>query len=102
MKKKSIRLLLMLFMGMWSTLAFSQAKKTITGTVKDDAGAPLIGATVKVVGTKTATATDAEGNFSIQAASSNQLEITSVGFESQQVAIGNQSEINITLNRANS
>ena len=102
MKKKSIRLLLILFMGMWSTLAFSQAKKTITGAVKDDAGAPVIGATVKVAGTSTATATDEDGNFSVQAASTDQLLITSVGFENKQIAVGNQSEISVTLSRTNS
>lgn len=102
MKRKSIRLLLLLFMGLWSTLAFSQAKKTITGVVQDEAGAPVIGASVKVVGSTTGVATDADGNFSIQAASTNQLLITSVGFDEKQVTVGNQSEISITLNRANS
>jgi TonB-dependent SusC/RagA subfamily outer membrane receptor len=89
-------------MGLWSTLAFSQAKKTITGVVQDEAGAPVIGASVKVVGSTTGVATDADGNFSIQAASTNQLLITSVGFDEKQVTVGNQSEISITLNRANS
>lgn len=101
MKKKSIRLLLILFMGLWSTLAFSQAKKTITGAVKDETGAPVIGASVKVVGTNTGTATDADGNFTISVAPTNQLLITSVGFDNQQIPVGDQSTITVTLQRAN-
>ncbi len=100
MKKKSIRLLLLLFMGMWGTLAFSQAKKNITGVVKDETGAPIIGASVKVVGTNTGVATDGDGNFTIAAAPTNQLLVSSVGFENKQVPVGNQSTITITLNRA--
>jgi TonB-linked SusC/RagA family outer membrane protein len=89
-------------MGLWSTLAFSQAEKTITGVVQDEAGAPVVGASVKVVGSTTGTATDADGKFSIEATSTNELLITSVGFDSKQVTVGNQSSISITLNRANS
>lgn len=100
MKKKSIRLLLILFMGMWSTLAFSQAKKSITGVVKDDTGAPVIGASVKIVGSATGVATDADGNFTIQALPTNQLLITSVGFNNKQVAVGDRSGITVTLMRA--
>ncbi|MEO8764034.1 MAG: SusC/RagA family TonB-linked outer membrane protein [Ginsengibacter sp.] len=97
MKRKMNRLLLCLLLGMWSTLAFSQAKKTITGQVKDDSGNPIVGATIKVAGTKTAVATDATGSFNLQATSNDRLTITSVGFEKKELQIGNQSEVTITL-----
>ena len=60
MKRKSIRLLLCMFLGMWSTFAFSQVKKTITGYVKDNSGNPIPGATIKVVGTKKGVASDGD------------------------------------------
>lgn len=102
MKRKSIRLLLVLIMGMWSTLAFSQAKKTITGVVIDDTGIPVLGATVKVVGSKTAVASDENGNFTIEALPTDHLLITSVGFEQKEISVGNQSAISVTLNKTNS
>lgn len=103
MERKTIRLLLCLFVGMWSTLAFSQAiKKTITGFIKDDTGNPIPGATIKVMGTKKAVATDATGKFNVDAAPTDNLLITSVGFEPKEILIGNQSGVTITLNTATS
>ena len=102
MKRKSIRLLLLLFMGMWSTLAFSQVKKTITGVVKDDTGVPVAGATIKVAGSATAVASDDEGNFKIEASSSDKLVVTSVGFGKKEIPVGNQSSIAVILNKENS
>lgn len=97
MKRKTIRLLICLLVGMWSTLAFSQAKKTITGLIKDNTGAPLTGVTVKVKGTKSGVASDAAGRFTIDAATTDNLVITSVGFEKKELRVGNQSVITVTL-----
>ena len=102
MKRKTFRLLFCLFMGIWSSVAFSQVKNKITGEIKDNNGNPIIGATIKVVGSKTAVASDATGKFTIEAASTDQLLITSIGFESKEIRIGNQSVIPITLNTATS
>ena len=102
MKKKSIRLLLCLLVTMWSSFAFSQAKKTITGYVKDDSGNPIPGATVRVAGTKIGVASDATGKFSIQAASTDNLQVSSVGFDAKQVSIGSQTSITIVMTANNS
>ena len=57
---------LLLFIGTFvAQLALAQAQ-AVKGTVLDSSGEPVIGATVKVVGTKQATATDLDGNFTIQ------------------------------------
>jgi len=69
----------------------------ITGTVIDDNGDPLPGATVTVAGTTTGTVTDLDGNYTINAENGSSLVFSFIGFESQKVPIGNQSEINITL-----
>jgi iron complex outermembrane receptor protein len=102
MKRKSIRLLLCMFLGMWSTFAFSQAKRTITGYVKDNTGNPIPGVTIKVHGTKSGVASDGTGKFTIQAAPSDELQLSSIGFQSKQIQVGDQSSLNIVLENSNS
>lgn len=51
----------------------------ITGTVVDAQGEPIIGATVRVKGTKTATVTDLDGHFTLNIRAGQQLEISYVG-----------------------
>ena len=102
MKRKAIRILLCLFLGMWSTLAFSQAKRTITGYVRDNNGNAIPGATIKVAGTKQGVATDGAGKFSIQATSTDNLQLSSVGFEPKELHVGDQTSITIVLNTSTS
>ena len=73
--------------------------QTVRGTVNDEAGEPIIGATVKVQGGNDATITDLDGNFTIKAASNATLTITYVGYVSQQVQVGGRNNITITLKR---
>ena len=73
------------------------AQSIIRGTVNDEAGEPIIGASVQVQGTKTGAITDFQGKFSVEAASNATLNITYVGYESQQVKVNGQSNITITL-----
>ena len=60
--KKNLLLFICAFVAQ---LAFAQAQ-AVKGTVLDSSGEPVIGATVKVLGTKQATVTDIDGNFTIQ------------------------------------
>lgn len=60
-------------------------------------GQPLIGATVLVKGTKDGAITDVDGKFSISAGENAVLQITYVGFISQDVSVGNQSSLKISL-----
>jgi hypothetical protein len=71
----------------------------IKGKVTDEQGQPLQGATVLVKGTSNGTKTDAEGNFSINAASGDVLVISHVGMETSEVKLGGQANISITLKR---
>ena len=73
------------------------AQSIIRGTVNDEAGEPIIGASVQVQGTKTGAITDFQGKFSVEAASNATLNITYVGYESQQVKVNGQSNLTITL-----
>ncbi len=72
-------------------------QKTITGTVNDETGAPLPGATVVVDGTSRGVATDFDGNFSIEAAPGESLLITYVGYAEQRITVGNQDNYTIGL-----
>ena len=63
----------------------NQQKQTVTGTVTDASGEPVIGASVKVKGQKTDTVTDIDGKFSLDAPVGAELEITSIGYTPQTI-----------------
>jgi TonB-dependent starch-binding outer membrane protein SusC len=73
--------------------------RSISGTIKDDTGEPLVGATVRVKGSdNVGTISDANGNFKLSVPDgSTTLVITSIGFTPQEIEIGNQSVIDITM-----
>ena len=73
------------------------AQSIVKGTVKDEAGEPIIGASVQVQGTKTGGITDLNGNFSVQAGSNAVLNISYVGYVSQKVSVGGRSNIAVVL-----
>jgi len=79
------------------------AQKTITGTVRDDNGQPVIGATIAARGSNAATQTNSEGNFSITVPNgAKTLSITSIGFTPQEVSISGQSSISVSLGTSSS
>jgi len=73
------------------------ADVTVTGTVLDETGLPLPGATVSVSGTTSGTITDIDGKFSISVSESAELIFSYIGYEPQRVSVGNQTTINVTL-----
>lgn len=92
-KKRFFLTLLVCLMGL---VGFAQ--KTVTGTVKDAAGEPMIGVSVVVNGTSTGSVTDINGNFTIQNVANNaSLKISYIGYQTQTVKVGNQSSFNIVL-----
>lgn len=74
-----------------------QANQKVTGTVLDDAGEPVIGATVNVAGQKGGTVTDVNGQFSIQAPANATLRVTYLGYKEQLVKVGGRKNIDIHL-----
>jgi TonB-linked SusC/RagA family outer membrane protein len=93
MKKISLVLGLVLF-GIGSLLA----QRTISGTITDQSGDPLIGASVLVKGTSTGTVTDIDGGFSLNVPEGRDvLVISYTGFTTQEVEIGNRTQVNIAL-----
>lgn len=74
------------------------AQVTVTGTVLETTGDPVIGATVREKGTNNGTTTDIDGNFSMKVASNKAtLTVSYVGFETQEVALAGKTKVSITL-----
>ena len=73
-----------------------QATKKITGTVVDAQG-PVIGASVVEKGTTNGTVTDFDGNFSLNVNPGATIVISFIGFETQEIKVGNQSDFQITM-----
>jgi len=79
-----------------NSVASVQQTKTVKGTVSDAMG-PVIGATVMEKGTTNGAVTDFDGNFSLNVKPGATLVISYVGFLTQEIAVGNQTDFNITL-----
>ncbi len=72
-------------LAMLAAHSFAQGSKTITGTVVDENGEAIIGASVQVKGTKIGAVTDLDGNFKINAPENSKLTISYIGYLPQTV-----------------
>ncbi len=90
---RSIVILLVCMTPLW---AFSQ-NIIVTGTVLDEAGDPLIGATVQQKGAANGIATDIDGNFKLSVPKNATLVVSYVGYNTQNVAVEGRTNITITL-----
>lgn len=87
----------MLLIVMLPSLAMAQ-QRNISGTVKGENQDPLAGVTVSVKNsTNRITQTDANGRFSIEAATGETLVFSYVGYDAQEFKVGNSSALNVTL-----
>lgn len=75
---------------------FAQTRR-IEGSVMDENGQPVKGATVAVKGVKNAVATDENGHYSIEASQGARLEISSIGYETKEVLVKEGGEVNAQL-----
>lgn len=83
---------------MLCTGIYAQAQSTVTGTVKDDSGEALIGATVTVPGTTIGTTTGVGGAYELRNVPAGaSLLFSFIGYESQEVQVGARTEINVVL-----
>ena len=96
-------LLTLLFWLGVSTIAFGQSKK-VNGSVQDQKGEGIPGVSITIKGvTNRGTTTDGAGKFSLSGVDNKTvLKISSIGFESQEVSVGNQTNLNITLEESSS
>ena len=77
--------------------SFVSAQQSVSGTVADPAGVPLPGVNVVIKGTNSGTSTDFDGNFTIDAANTDVLIFSFVGFQDQEVTVGENSTFTISL-----
>lgn len=92
----TMRLILMvLLIGAIHSTAHAQS--LITGTVTDSTGNPLVGVSVKKRNSNTGTTTNAQGVYSINAASTDVLVFSYIGFQSKEMPVGSQTTINLSL-----
>ncbi len=88
---------LLVALAISSTLVFAQTK-TVTGTIVDEMGEPIIGANVVVAGTTNGATTDIDGNFSITDVANNAtLKVTYIGYKEQTISVAGKNKFNIAL-----
>ncbi|MEZ7495484.1 TonB-dependent receptor [Leeuwenhoekiella aequorea] len=93
--KKLLSVFFVLFLGIYSSFA---QQKTVRGTITTaEDGQPLPGASVIIEGTSRGTQTDFDGNFSIEASSTETLVISYVGFKNLRKKIGNATQFSLAL-----
>ncbi len=80
-------LVFMIFMLFISAGMFAQGKKLVTGTVYDNTGTVLPGASVLETGTRNATTTDFDGKFTLEVAVGGSIEVSFIGSSTQKVQI---------------
>ena len=88
------------FVALLSVLAItaSAQSKSVSGTVVDKAGEPVIGASVVVKGTTNGTITDFDGNFSLQGVPNDgTIQVSFVGYKTQNISVAGKSSVKITL-----
>lgn len=78
------------------TFSLTATAQQITGSVSDDNGIPLPGASIVIEGTSDGTTTNFDGNFTIDASQGSTLVISYVGYESKEIVVGS-SPINVQL-----
>jgi len=97
MQKKLFLTVVMFLIGMFMTGAYAQTH-TVSGLVKDkEMGDPLVGVSVSVKGTKNATMTDLNGNYTIQTGPKDILVFKYVGMKDTEEAVGDRNTINVLL-----
>ena len=86
------------FALMIATLSFGALQaQTVSGTVTDNDGAPIAGVSVVVKNTNVGTSTDNAGKFTIKAASNATLIFSSVGFGTEEVAVGGKTDVSVKM-----
>lgn len=110
--KKTIQLttLIVLFLLLGAPYSFAESNnldeakqsRVVKGTVIDETGDVLIGVNITVKGTPDGTISNIDGNYSIPVSSSNAvLVFTYIGYQPQEISVGNKSQINVTLKTDN-
>ncbi len=98
--KTKFSVILTLMLALVVQISFAQ-NKNVSGTVSDDNGLPLPGATVVIDGTSTGVSTDFDGNYSISVSVGDVLVYSYVGYANQSQTVGASDIINVSLAQDN-
>lgn len=100
----SARGALFMLMLFFSDVVFGQGQvintsslRNVSGSVVDESGEPIIGATVKKEGASDGAITDVNGNFNIEVSKNTVLLISYIGYVDQRIKVGNQQRISVVL-----
>lgn len=92
------RLLFLCLLQIMCVAAYAQSTKQVRGKITDSNNSPLPGANVQVMGTTVGASSNAEGIYTINVPNAESSLIFSfIGYKSQEVQVGNQTQINISL-----
>jgi iron complex outermembrane receptor protein len=100
MRKNATRVLLVCMLVLFTIAGISQQRRTVTGLVQDDKGVPVAGASIVEKATPNGTSTSTDGTFSLSVLPNAVLQISAVGFETQDVNSGSETKITVILNPA--
>ncbi len=96
-KSNALLRLFLLVLALGITTSMMAQTNTVSGQILDENGEGLPGASVIEKGTTNGTTTDIEGNFRINVPQTAVLTISFVGYETQEIEVGNQSTINVSM-----
>ncbi len=82
---------------LWFSIRCYGQTFTVHGKVTDNTGAPMIGANIVIQGTTIGTITNADGEYQIEASADNTLNFSFIGYLSEDIMVGDQTEINVQL-----
>ncbi|WP_301746451.1 carboxypeptidase-like regulatory domain-containing protein, partial [uncultured Duncaniella sp.] len=86
--------MLTFILSFFMTALSANAQTSVTGTVTDETGEPLIGASVIVPGSTIGASTDIDGNFKLNVAQGKKIRVSYVGYVTQEVTVkGNNLKI---------
>lgn len=91
------RKFLFLMVGLLCAIGANAQSITVRGTVVDPSGEPLIGASILAEGTSVGTATDIDGNYTINVSPDATLVFSYVGYDPQSIAVKGRTDINVTM-----
>ena len=94
--KTKFTMILTLFMALIVQTTFAQ-EKTVSGTVSDENGLPLIGATVVISGTSSGTTTDFDGKYLLNVSTGDVLNFSYLGYSDQNITVGASNTIDTSL-----
>ena len=99
--RNQVRQLFLLMLMVVGLQVASAQQTSVSGTVTDPTGEPVIGASVIVQGTKTGTATDLDGQYTIEADAKSTLRFSYIGYETVEVAVNGRTTIDVTMQENN-